>query len=165
MKTRIFLLTAIIALVFLSACKKDDSGPLLEGNFSGSFYLGGDLFPFYFNDVEQDGERLYGSFQFTDGSGYGQFGSTSKLVEDDLHIKFTVSEGGYSMTFAFEGTVNPERTEMNGSNLRLTLGGVGYVDCGAWSATKSGSGAGNEKSAVGSQLDLLLKAIQKNSWK
>ncbi len=163
MKIRI-LISAIIALLFLSsACKKEDSGPVLEGNFNGSFNFSDRSWAFYFKDVEQDGERLHGSFEFHDGSGYAQFTSSSKLVGDNLFIKFVAGSGSNAITFTFEGTVNSERTRMNGTNLTLKLSGYQAVSCGPWYASKSGSGGatGNEKSAAGTQYNLFLKTLQK----
>ncbi len=165
MKTKVLISALVILMAaFFTECKKDkDSGPLLEGDFSGTFNLEGDVFPFYFNDVEQDGEKLSGSFEFTDGSGYAAFSSLSKLEEDALKINFSVSSGGYTITFDFTGVVNAERTTMSGSNLKLTMSGVDF-DCGAWSATKTSSTKSADiagaKSASKDNLQKLLTLLK-----
>ncbi len=165
MKTKVLISALVILMAaFFTECKKDsdDSGPLLEGDFSGTFNLEGDVFPFYFNDVEQDGEKLSGSFEFTDGSGYAPFSSLSKLEDDALKINFSVSSGGYTITFDFTGVVNAERTTMNGSNLKLTMSGVG-IDCGAWSATKTSTKSADiagVKSASKGNLQKLLTLLK-----
>jgi len=163
MKTRI-IISVILALLVFSACKKDkDFGPLLQGDFKGNFSFEGDYYGFYFRDIEQDGENLDGEFEV--GNARGQFSSSSKLVGDELYIKTTARNADVSLTFVFDGEANDERDKMDGY-LDLCIGND-CVAAEAWSARKTSStkstSAGNEKSARSNQLDLLLKAVQKNS--
>lgn len=168
MKTKISLLLVIFLMSLFAGCEKEDKGPpiiLLQGDFKGNFSYSGTSYTFYFRSIEQQGERLYGDFEF--GRADGEFSSTSKLVGNELYIKVVASGGGVSLTFVFDGTVNSERERMNG-HLELCLSGE-CVSAGTWSASKISSKSATEnsteKSAAENQFEDLLEAVKQNLGK
>lgn len=55
-------------------------------------------------DITQKGKRLEGTFQFSDGSGFSTFDSTSCIKGDSLYINFF--EESYDIPFNLTGVIN-----------------------------------------------------------
>jgi PKD repeat protein len=107
--------------------------PPLEGNWTGSFYMFSTNWPFNFLNVSQSGTALDGYFQFTDGSGYTEFSSSSKITGKSFNIKWSAVSGSSTISFVYAGTVNDDFDSMSGT---MTVNGTSVSGV---TATKDGT--------------------------
>jgi PKD repeat protein len=124
----------------------------ITGTWDGSMLVSTETYIFSF-DIEQSGSDLTGTFQFDDGSGLSNFGSSSEIDGQDVKITFT--DPTYGMLFNFTGEVNDDFDEMDGT-VTITLGST---LTGSWSASKNGKKSTININVKG--LDDLLKQIKK----
>ena len=99
----------------------------VTGKWLNSFSANGTPYDAY-TQLTQNGTTLTGTFEFTDGSGSQNIGSSSSINDKSINIYFLV--GTYNCYF--QGTVSDDFQSMSGS---WYASGT-YVS--TWSATKTG---------------------------
>ncbi len=157
MKTnfRLFGLMIFAIILFFSCGKDNSSGPQITGYWKGGFFIERDFFSYEWN-LEQDGEKITGTFQFSDGSGFTSVLSSSQIGGDDVSIN--QQPGGIYLEF--DGTVNSNRDSMSG---RVYITYRGYtLPSETWTAHKVSDGKSAVKSASGkTSAQRLLEILQK----
>lgn len=152
---RLFVLIVFATILFFSCGKDNSSGPQITGYWKGGFFIERDFFSYEWN-LEQDGEEITGTFQFSDGSGFTSVLSSSRIGGDDV----TINQQPGGIYLEFDGTANKDRGSMSG---RVYVTYRGYtLPSETWTAHKVSDGKSAEKSASGkTSAQKLWEILQK----
>jgi PKD repeat protein len=102
----------------------------LSGEWIGTLTIEGELEVYTFDlafNLEQSGQSLSGDYDVNNGEMSGNISTQSKIIGQDVTIKFTYSTADGSYAFVMTGEANASLNSMGG---RYTLNGI---EAGDWS--------------------------------